>query len=155
MAVEIGNLIDPQLVRNLLDNASRLGKPDLVLECQVRLAQIEGSKYKSQLEREFWTAVRAAEELKTAEKGKTIRLTRTRQKVDRVGIEQCLIDWATAPGVTDGFQTLVTGGKADLTGEAIVVRHAEKFDIKVVNFAKKKLIEHGIDLATFSYSPRD
>lgn len=146
MAIDFKTLSDPTLVRNLMDNARRLGQADLVLECQVRLAQIEGTKYSSQIEREFWTAVRAVEEIKTATKGKTIRLTRTRQKVDRVGVLKCLEDWALSPNVTDGFNTLVAGGKASLTGEAIVLRHAANFDPDSVKRARSKLLEYGVDL---------
>ena len=147
MATNPKTLNDPLLLRNLLENASKKGDATLVLDCQVRLAEIEGAKYSSQLEREFWTAVRAAEELKSADKGKTVRLTRTRQKADRVGIRQCLIDWSVSSGTTDGFKTLVAGGKAELTGEAIVIRHADEFEESVVTAAKDKLIKNGVEVS--------
>lgn len=150
MPIDVKSLSDPVLVRNLLSNAKRLGNLPLVLECQVRLGQIEGAKYSSPLEREFWTAVRAVEEIKSAEKGKTIRLNRTRQKVDRVGVLQCLVDWAVSPNVTDGFKTLVEGGKADLTGEAIVVRHNKEFASAVVETARAKLQKNGVDPASIA-----
>jgi len=145
MAVDPDSLTDPKLIRNLLNNAERLGHPDLVLKCQVRLAKLEGAKYATALEREFWAAVVAAEELATQKNGRTTRLARTRQKVGRVGIKKCLEDWAFQKGKTQGFEILVDGGHPELTGEAIVVRHAAEFSKAVVDAARQTLIDHGID----------
>jgi hypothetical protein len=147
MDVNPDSLDDPKLIRILLQNAKRHGRDDLVLKCQVRLAHLEGAKYDSPLEREFWRAVAAAEELATLRNGKTTRLGRTRQKAARVGIKQCLEDWAFHKGTTDGFQLLVEGGYPELTGEAIVIRHAEEFSEAAVSAAKKRLLDHSIDLS--------
>ena len=149
MDVDPNSLADPKLVRTLLENAKKRGRADIVLKCQVRLAHLEGSKYASQLEREFWTAVSAAEELATLRNGKTTRLSRTRQKAARVGFKQCLEDWAFHKGTADGFDLLVDGGHPDLTGEAIVVRHPDEFSEAAVEAAKKRLLDHGIDLSRF------
>jgi hypothetical protein len=147
MDVDPNSLADPKLVRHLLENAKKRGRADIVLKCQVRLAHLEGSKYSSQLEREFWTAVSAAEELATLRNGKTTRLSRTRQKAARVGFKQCLEDWAFYKGTTDGFDLLVEGGHPELTGEAIVVRHPDEFSEAAVTAAKTRLLDHGIELS--------
>ena len=144
MAVDPDTLEDPRLARSLMANAVAKGQAELVLRCQVRLARLAGRAYEEPLEREFWTAVSVAEELATAENGKTTRLSRTRQKEKRVGARQCLIDWASDPGVTKGFELLVAGGHAELTGEAIVVRHADRFPADVVTRAMEKLQRHGV-----------
>jgi hypothetical protein len=145
MAVDPETLKDPQLVRNLLANAQRAGRDDLVFACQVRLAKLEGAKYETPIEREFWAAISAAEEIATQRNGRTTRLNRTRQKVARVGIMKCLEDWAFQKGMTQGFDILVQGGHPELTGEAIVVRHAEDFSDDAVQAAKKRLTDFGID----------
>jgi hypothetical protein len=145
MAVDPDTLSDPKLVRNLLENARRSGKDELVFKCQVRLAKLEGARYESPLEREFWAAITAAEELASAKNGKKTRLSRTRQKVARVGIKQCLEDWAFHKGTTQGFDILVEGGHPELTGEAIVVRHSKEFAAEVVEAARKRLADHGIE----------
>ena len=147
MDVDPNSLTDPKLVRNLLENAKKRGRADIVLRCQVRLAHLEGAKYNSQVEREFWTAVSAAEELASARNGKTTRLSRTRQKAARVGFKQCLEDWAFHKGTTDGFDLLVEGGYPELTGEAIVFRHPDEFSEAAVQAAKNRLLDHGVDLA--------
>ena len=77
MAVDPETLTDPKLVRSLLQNAKKAGRNDLVFQCQVRLAKLEGQRYDNQIEKEFWAAVTAAEELATAKNGKTIGLRRT------------------------------------------------------------------------------
>ena len=145
MAVDPDSLSDPKLLRNLMENAQRKGRDDLVLKCQVRLAKLEGARYDTPLEKEFWAAVAAAEELATAKNGRTTRLGRTRQKVKRVGIKKCLEDWAVHTGTTQGFDILVQGGHPELTGEAIVVRHQSEFAPEIVNAARQRLIDYGID----------
>lgn len=144
-AVDPDTLDDPKLVRALLDNAQRKGRQDIVLQCQVRLAKLEGSRYSTPLEREFWTAVSVSEELATERNGKTTRLGRTRQKAARVGIHKCLEDWAFHKGTTQGFEILVDGGHPELTGEAIVVRHATDFSAEAVEAARQRLMSRGID----------
>jgi hypothetical protein len=134
---------DPDKLRNLMSNALRLGHADYAFECQMRIAELAGQPF-SGLEREFWTAVSYGEETKRLETGKAARLTQTRQKQKRLGAVQCLTDMALAPAVTDGFEALVQHGKAEFTGEAVVVRNAEQFPAEAVASAAKKLEAHGI-----------
>ncbi len=146
MAVDPDTLDDPTLLRNLMKNAQAAGRLDLVLRCQIRLARLAGREYDDELESEFWQAVAVAEELASQRNGRTTRLSRTRQKVKRVGVVQCLIDWALDPSVTQGFTILVGGGHPELTGEAIVVRHADRFSADAVAAARAKLVDHGVDV---------
>ena len=147
MATDPATLNDPKLLRNLLTNARNAGREDLVLACQVRLAEIAGQAFDDQLEREFWIAVAAAEEIATEKNGRTTRLARTRQKAKRVGIIQCLVDWAMDPKISQGFSLLVDGGRAELTGEAIVARHSDKFPEEAVRAASEKLARHGVEIS--------
>lgn len=146
MAVDPQTLNDPKLVRQLMKNAGDRGMQDLVLQCQVRIAELAGQQYDEVLEREFWRAVTVAEEIATEKNGKTTRLSRTRQKAARVGVVQCLIDWALDPKITQGFQILVAS-HPELTGEAIVVRHADRFPPEAVQSAREKLAAHGVQLS--------
>jgi hypothetical protein len=145
VAVDPGTLRDPNALRSLMKNASDRGRPDIVMKCQVQLARLAGEKYSTAIEREFSSAVAAAEEIATATNRRTTRLSRTRQKEKRVGVKQCLIDWAVSPAVTQGFAMLVKGGHPELTGEAIVVRHKSEFGDDVVASAREKLKIHGVD----------
>jgi hypothetical protein len=148
MATDPDTLTDPALLRRLLANAERAGMSELVLKCQVRIAELAGQQYDDVLDREFWAAVTAAEEISSRKNRKTTRLSRTRQKVKRVGVVQCLIDWALDPKVTQGFKILVEGNHAELTGEAIVARHADKFPPAAVEAAKSKLAQYGVSIPT-------
>jgi len=47
--------------------------------------------------------------------------------------------------VTDGFLILMRHGRPDMTGEAIVIRHPDKFSPAAVASAKRKLEEHSVD----------
>ncbi len=129
-----------------MENAVRVGRQDIVLQCQVRIAKLAGAQYETSLEREFWAAVAAAEELASERNGKKTLLNRTRQKVKRVGIKKCLEDWAFHKGTTQGFDILVEGGHPELTGEAIVVRHASEFSDDVVQAARQRLADYKIDV---------
>src|ERR1700754_2264659 len=146
MAVDPDSLTDPKLLRNLLENASRAGRDDLVLQCQIRIAKLAGAQYQTPLEREFWAAVAAAEELASQKNGRKTLLNRTRQKVKRVGIKKCLEDWAFHKGTTQGFDILVQGGHPELTGEAIVVRHASEFSEDAVTAARQRLVDYDINI---------
>jgi len=150
MPTDPSTVNDPVLLRNLMANAARAGMSDLVLKCQIRIAELAGQTFDEELEREFWTAVTVAEEIATQKNRRTTRLSRTRQKVRRVGVVQCLIDWALDQHVTQGFELLVEGGYARLTGEAIVIRHADRFPTAAVESAKYKLSQRGIDIASIS-----
>ncbi|MDB5506867.1 MAG: hypothetical protein JWR75_1505 [Devosia sp.] len=134
-----GKFTDPIKLRKLAINARRLGETKLALDCQLRIAELAGQPYEAGMEREFWTAVSWAEEYKSVVNGKNTKLTKVRAKHKRAGTVQCLIDWAKDPEVTDGFDVLIAAGHSDLTGEAIVVRHAEMFDPEIVAIAERKL----------------
>ena len=142
------NFDDPDKLRNLMVNAHRLGHADLVLRCQIRIAEVGSQQFDDELEKEFWTAVHIAEEFKTAENGKTTRLSRTRQKYNRDGAKKCVEDLAIRPDITDGFRILAENGRVDLTFEAVLLRHAGQFDESAISIAKAKLLDNGVDEMT-------
>lgn len=152
MAADPDTFNDPEKVRQLLANAKRLGRDDIVLKCQLRLVELAGQNYDEDIEREFWMAVTAAEEFKTAQNGKTTRLSRTRQKYTRVGAVACITDWAVSEKVTEGFRILIDAGRPDLTGEAIAIRHSDRFPQQAVASARKKLEDHGVDISSLGSS---
>jgi hypothetical protein len=100
------------------------------------------------VEHDFWQTIHAFEHVLSEERGKTTRLSRTRQKVARAGVVQTLHDWAMSAKSTDGFDMLLERNIPELTGEAIVLRHALQFGAEVVAAAKRRLEAADIDLAT-------
>jgi hypothetical protein len=59
------------------------------------------------VEYDLWRTIYAFEHVLTSERGKTTRLSRTRQKVARVGEIETLKDRAIATQSTDGFNMLI------------------------------------------------
>ena len=136
---------DPEKLRKLMANAVRLGYDDLAFGCQMRIAELVGATHdEDEIEREFWTGLAAAEEFRTADNGRVTRLVKIRSKHRRVGALRVLADQMMEAGISDGFEKLVAHGRSDLTGEAIVLRHEERFTVDVVNAARKKLMDHGV-----------
>ena len=66
----------------------------------------------------------------------------------RVGEIQTLVDWALNAKSTDGFTMLLERNMAELTGEAIVLRHAQQFGTEVVAAARRRIEDAGVDVAT-------
>jgi hypothetical protein len=139
MAVDPNSLNDPAKLRVLASNAKTRGREDIWFQALARIADLSGQNSDPGVDRDFWQAITAAEEFRSAEVGKTIRLARTRQKIGRVGIMQTVVDLASKPGVSEGFRILVRGGRSDLTAESIVVRHAHLFNPYVIQAAQAKL----------------
>jgi hypothetical protein len=98
------------------------------------------------VEHDFWQTIHAFKHVLSEERGKTTRLARTRQKVARVGEVQTLQDWATSAKSTDSFEMLLERNMPELTGEAIVLRHARRFAAEVVAAARQRLETAGVDI---------
>lgn len=144
MFPDLSKFSEPEKLRKLMANARRLGHDEYAFEIRMRIAELAGLPYRDPLERAFWTAVSYAEEVKTETTGRTSRLSGTRQKHKKYGAVRCLGDWAMEPNTTEGFDSLIEHQRAELSGEAIVVRHAEKFSVEAVASAAAKLAAHGV-----------
>jgi len=98
------------------------------------------------LQRRFNEMLSAYEELLTIKNGRTTRANRTRQKLKRKGVIQCLEDWAVGIGPTMGFDLLVKNGMGELTGEYLVAKHPDRFSRRAVEGAKARLHRAGVKL---------
>src|SRR5262245_12127650 len=123
---------DPERLRILLKRAQDNGVAEVAEAVFRKLVSIVPAERPGTAAHDFWQVVNAFELTLTQERGTTTRLSRTRQKVARVGVIQTLRDWALSDRETDGFQMLLDRGMAELTGEAIVLRHAGRFEPEVV-----------------------
>lgn len=95
------------------------------------------------LTRDFYNVLNAYEELLTEKHGRTTKAARTRQKLARVGVEQCLIDWALG-AQTEGFKLLIEKELPELTAEYLVVKYGKRFPDEAVKAARDRLVEHGV-----------
>ncbi|MBJ7541951.1 hypothetical protein JDN41_00075 [Rhodomicrobium udaipurense] len=139
---------DPDKLRQWIANAKRGRAKDVEEAAFRRLIEVLPKEQPGSVEHDFWRTVHAFEHVLSEERGKTTRLARTRQKVVRVGEVETLKDWALGTKSTDGFATLIERCMPELTGEAIVLRHADHFDATVVEAARKRLEEAGVDTAS-------
>ena len=81
----------------------------------------------------------------TQEAGRTKRLNRTRQELDRVGVRQTLADLALKPKPSLGFIKLVEFGMADMSAESLILKYRSEFEPHIVDAATKRLTEYGIN----------
>ena len=141
---------DPAKLNALIENSRARGAKDIEMAAFKRLIHISPSDQPGSLEHDVWRMVFAFEHLLKQERGKTVMLSRTRQKLGRVGALQMLSDWACDARETDGFRMLMDRGVPELTGEAIVLRHSARFPDAVVVAARERLREHGVEEAAIA-----
>lgn len=143
----IATTTDPDKLRKFRENAQRLGVPKVEEAAFRRLVEVLPEETPGSIEHDFWKTIHAFEEILRDERGKTVRLSRTRQKIDRVGVRQTLVDFAVSKKPTEGFDMLIQRGLPELTGEALVLKHSAHFDGQVVEAAKARLVAAGVDIA--------
>ncbi len=136
---------DPDQLRQFMENAKRMEADEVYEAAFRRLTEILPHESPGPIDRDFWRSIHALEQRLREERGKTVRLTRTRQKLGRVGAMQTLSDLALSATPSDGFEMLIERGMADLTAEAVILRHQEHFEPDVIEAARLRL--DGTDLA--------
>ena len=135
---------DPKRLRAFMANANREGAEDVRAAAFRRLVEVLPEAAPGSVEHDFWRTIHAFEQVLTEERGKTTRLSRTRQKIGRVGIMKTLADFALSKKPTPGFKMLLDRDMPELTGEAIVLRHANRFAEEVVAAARARLTAAGV-----------
>lgn len=144
--------LDAAQLRNLMDNAQRLGRQDVYNDAFRQLCAIlpagasDGTMMDEVLVQKFWRAVHAAEELRSRETGRTARLSRTRQKVDRDGVIVTMEAMALKQTPSKGFEILTSGGMPELLFEYIILEHPDQFAAAAVEASRARLIKHEIPL---------
>lgn len=141
---------DAEQLKSIIKNAKAHQQTKVADAAFRRLISLVPAEQPGTVEHDFWQTIHAFEFALSDERGKTTKLNRTRQKVARVGVEQTLIDWALRGSETDGFKMLLERGMAELTGEAIVLRHEARFEPSVVAAARKRLLDAGVNISAAS-----
>jgi len=130
---------NPAKLRQIIENARKRDAKELAEAAFRKLVSIVPAEEPGTLEHDFWQSIQAFEYVLTEENGRTTRLSRTRQKVQRVGILQTLADWAIALKESDGFRMLIERGMPDLSGEAVILRHPDRFEPHIVVAAHERI----------------
>jgi hypothetical protein len=143
---------DPEKLRSWITNARKAGDNRIADAAFRRLISVLPKEKPGTVEHDFWQTIHAFEHVLSEERGKATRLARTRQKVTRVGEVQTLKDWALSSKSTDGFTMLLQRNMPELTGEAIVLRHANQFGADVLSAANQRLVQAGVDTSSLPKS---
>lgn len=137
----IASCSDTGKLRNWIDNARRKGVKEVEDAAINRLIEVEALKNHDnpdELELDFWKSIIALEFVLSQERGKTTRLSRTRQKIARVGIRKTLADLALSAEPSEGYFLLRDRGMLEMSAEAVVLRHPEQFDAETIAAAQKR-----------------
>jgi hypothetical protein len=153
MLAFIAQCDDVNKLKSLIKNARDRGEAAVADAAFRRLISLVPSEEPGTVEHDFWQTIHAFEYLLSEEREKTTRLSRTRQKVDRVGVVQTLRDWALSDKETDGLRMLLERGMPEYTGEAIVLRHPDSFEPQVLAAARQGLANAGVDVSTLPIRP--
>lgn len=123
-------------LKNLLENARRLGVEDVVSMCEEEMATRRyGGDLPSYVSAKLETALKAYEQIKAEEKGQqSFRASRTRNAIKRSGLKVA-VENIIMRGASMGYAAL----PPELTFEYIVVQNPECFPEAVVNVSLERL----------------
>ena len=136
---------DPTKLRRFMKNARLRGANDVYDAAFQRLIRVQPSAQVGTVAHDVWRTLYAFEELLKEERGRTVRLSRTRQKIQRDGEVKTVMDLTLKAAPSEGFRMLRDRGILELSFEALVVARAENFPGNVVDAARARLEGYSID----------
>lgn len=142
----IENSTDAEQLKRLMESAQAMGVTAVYDAAFAKRLSLLPDEAPGTVAHDLWKSIYALEQLRSEEAGKTVRLSRTRQKLNRVGVMKLLEDFAMHKSSTDGFDILIEHSLPELTGGAIVLRHKQHFSDIVVNAARARLENVGVNV---------
>ncbi|PSJ40593.1 hypothetical protein [Allosphingosinicella deserti] len=125
-------------LRQLAENARTLGNDEVRKAALRKLYAVSPDAVPGTLEHDVWQSIFALEGALTEERGKTVRLARTRQKIARDG-ELATVSDLIMKRASDGYRMLMERGWPELTFEAVALRHPDRFEPITLGNARARL----------------
>lgn len=138
---------EPALLRSWIKNAAAAGNFQVERAARLRLYQVLPSATPGTIEYAVWQSIFALEDLESRKKGKTVRLQRTRNMIKDKGEIGTAAHLVCKPNASAGFQMLLDYELPELTFEALVVEHKDRFEAAVIQAAERRLASHGFSTA--------
>lgn len=128
----------PEALLRLAKNAKQEGNTEVERAARLRLYELLPSAEPGTTEHDVWRSIFALEDTLSGERGKTIRLSRTRQKIVRDGELKCVADLILGQP-SKGFELLADREMLSLSFEAVALRHPSKFSDPILAAARDRL----------------
>jgi hypothetical protein len=132
----------PEKLRQIATNAHKQGNETVREAARRRLYEVLPSEKPGTVEYDVWQSIHALEDTLSHERGKTTRLSRTRQKIQKDKEVQTVAD-LVMKRASEGFHMLAERNLPELTFEAVALRHPDVFDEDVRRAATERLHEIG------------
>lgn len=130
---------DPADLKRIYANASKLGNEIVAEAAQRKRFAVMPAAEPGTFEHDVWQSIYALEAALSDERGKTIRLARTRQKIARDGELVTVRDLIMKPAASEGYHMLIERGWPELAFESVALRHPDKFAVEVLEKATARL----------------
>lgn len=130
---------DPDDLKRIYVNASKLGNEIVAEAAQRKRFAVMPAAEPGTFEHDVWQSIYALEAALSDERGKTIRLARTRQKIARDGELVAVRDLIMKPAASEGYHMLIERGWPELAFESVALRHPDSFAAEVLEKAAARL----------------
>lgn len=134
----ISDCNDPDKLQIIAKNSAQKGEFEVQEAASRKLYSILPSQDPGTLEFDVWRSIYALEDTLKLERGKTVRLGRTRPKITKQGEKNTIIDLINGK-MSEGFEMLVERNMIEYTFEAVALRHPNQFDKETLHNAQARL----------------
>jgi hypothetical protein len=141
---QIARCAEPALLRRWIKNAEKAGSAAVERAARLRLYEVLPSASPGTLEYDVWQSIYALEDLEGRKKGKTVRLQRTRNMLKERKEAGTVAHLVLKRSASAGFRMLLDYELPELTFEALVLKHRERFDAHVIEAARDRLSSEGV-----------
>jgi len=141
----IETCLDAPSLKRMIKNAQTMGEDGVERAAELRLFEILPAAKPGTLEHDVWKSIHALESSLTSERHRTTLLNRTRPKIAREGEAATVAELVLKKKASEGFHMLLERNMADLTFEAVALRHPDDFEQEVLDAARARLLGAGYD----------